>query len=54
MLHADTERRIRAFKHKCLGRLLGIPYTEHNTNKYVQNMTATLIGRQEPQLATIK
>ncbi|KAH3816808.1 hypothetical protein DPMN_118331 [Dreissena polymorpha] len=29
-------------------------YTEHKTNEYVRNMTATLVGQQEPLLATGK
>ena len=53
-LHADTERRIQAFEHKCLRRLLRISYTKHETNEYVRNMTATLVGPQEPLLATTK
>ncbi|KAH3818398.1 hypothetical protein DPMN_120008 [Dreissena polymorpha] len=51
--HKDTKRRLQAFEHKCKRRLLRISYTDRYTNKYVRNMTAALIGPQEP-LATIK
>ncbi|KAH3750732.1 hypothetical protein DPMN_185263 [Dreissena polymorpha] len=29
-------------------------YTEHKTNEYVLNMTATTVGSQEPLLGTVK
>ena len=53
-LLADTERRIQAFEHKCLRRLLHISYLEHKTNEYVRNTTSALVGPQEPLLATVK
>ena len=53
-LHADTERRIQAFKYKCLRRLLKISYREHKTNDFVRKTVENLVGPQEPLLATVK
>ena len=53
-LHAETERRIQAFEFKCLRRLLRISYREHKTNNYVWATVNTLVGPQEPLLATVK
>ncbi|XP_076456851.1 uncharacterized protein LOC143291108 [Babylonia areolata] len=53
-LMAETERRIQAFKTKCLRRLLHISYKKHKTNDYVRNLVSNLVGPQEPLLATVK
>ncbi|KAH3822286.1 hypothetical protein DPMN_124060 [Dreissena polymorpha] len=44
----------RQIQHKCLQRLLLISYTELKINKYVRNITATLVGPQEPLMAIVK
>ena len=53
-LRADTERRIQAFENKCFRKLLGISCIERKTNEYVRKEVESLVGPQEPLLATIK
>ena len=53
-LLADTEKRIQAFETKCLRKLLRISYREHKTNQYVKDKVKSLVGPQEPLLATVK
>ena len=53
-LMAETEKRIQAFEMKCLRRLLHISYKEHKTNEYVRKTVCSLVGPQEPLLATVK
>ena len=53
-LTAETEKKIQAFEHKCLRKLLRISYLEHKTNDYVRRTVADMVGRQEPLIATIK
>ena len=51
---AEAERRIQAFKNKCLRKLLYIFYWEHKTNEYVWNKAESLLRWQEPLLSTVK
>ena len=52
---ADSERRIRAFKTKCLRKLLSISHLEHETNDhYVRSKINFSMGPQEPPLASVK
>ena len=51
-LIADSEKRTQAFETKCHRKLLRIPYLEHMTNDWVRNKTNSLVGPQEPLLAT--
>lgn len=53
-LHAETERRIQAFEHKCLRRLLRISYKDHKTNDFVRSTVTTMVGPQETLLAFVK
>ena len=53
-LLADSEKRIQAFKTKCLRKLLRIFYLEHQTNDWVPSKVKFLVGPQEPLLATVK
>ena len=53
-LLADSEKRIQAFKNKCLRKLLCISYLEHKTNDWVQSKINFLVGPQEPLLTTVK
>lgn len=53
-LLADTEKKIQAFENKCLRKLLRISYLEHKTNEYVRSTVTSLVGPQEPLLATVK
>ena len=53
-LLAETEKRIQAFETKCLRKLLHISYLDHKTNEYVWSKVKSLVGPQEPLLATIK
>ena len=53
-LTADLERRIQAFEHKCLRKLLHISHTEHKTNEFVRQLVFILAGKQEPLLAVVK
>ena len=39
---------------RCLRKLLRIPYMEHKTNDCVGSMISSLVGPQEPLLATVK
>ena len=48
------QKRIQAFEHKCLRKLLRISYTEHKTNQFVRQLVTILAGMQEPFLATVK
>ena len=53
-LLADCEKRIQAFKSKCLRNCLCISYLEHKTKDRVQSKFNFLVGSQEPVLATVK
>ena len=53
-LLADSEKRIQAFKTKCMRKLLRISYLEHKTNNWVRSKINFLVGPQEPLLATVK
>ena len=53
-LLADDERRIQAFETKCLRKLLRISYRKHETNDYVRSLVKSLVGPQEPLLATVR
>ena len=53
-LTANLKRRIQAFEHKCLRKLLRISYTEQKTNEYVRMLVTILAGCQEPLLAMVK
>ena len=53
-LLVDLEKRIQAFKTKCLRKLLPISYLERKTNEWVQRMINFLVSLQEPPLATVK
>ena len=53
-LLAESESRIQAFETKNLRKLLRISYKEHKTNEYVRSLVRTLVGPQEPLLATVK
>ena len=54
ILLAESEKKIHAFKNKCLRKLLRISYHEHKTNEHVRNIVTSLMGPQEPNLATVK
>ena len=47
-LLADSEKRIQAFKTKCMRKLLCISYLEHTTNDRVRSKINFLVGPQEP------
>ena len=49
-----TEKRIQAFKTKCLMKILIVSYLEHKSNDWVQRKINFLVGPQEPLLATVK
>ena len=51
---ADTEKRIQAFKMKCMRKLLRISYLERKTNKFVRARVQSFVGPREPLLATVK
>ena len=54
-LLADSEKRIQAFKTKCMRKfLLHISYLEHKTNNWFRGKITFLVGSQEPILATVK
>ena len=53
-LLADSERKIQAFKTKCMRKLLRISYLEHKTNNWVRSKINFFVGPQKPLLATIK
>ena len=44
----DSEKRIKAFKAKCMRKLLCISYLDHKTNDWVQSKINFLVGPQEP------
>ena len=48
------KKRIKAFKTKCLRKLLHNSYLERKTNGWVQSEINFLVGPQEPLLATVK
>jgi hypothetical protein len=48
------EKRVQAFEMKSMRKLLRISYIEHRTNEYVRSKVASLVGPQEPLLATVK
>ena len=50
---ADSEKRTQAFETKCLKKFPLISYLEHRTNDWVRSKI-TLVGQQEPILATVK
>ena len=50
---ADCEKRITAFEHECMQRLI-ISYKERRTNDFVLKKVQSLIGPQERLLSTIK
>ena len=47
------KKRIKAFKTKCLRKLLYISYLEHKTNDWVRSKINFLVGPREPLLATV-
>ena len=51
---AHSEKRIQAFETKCLRKLLRISYLEHKTDDRVRSKINSLVGPQEPLLATVK
>ena len=53
-LNAETERRIQSFEFRCYRKLLGIKYTEHRTNSYVEQEIKAKAGKQEPLLSTVR
>ena len=53
-LLADSEKRIQAFKTKCLSKLLRILYFEHKNNNFVWSKITFFVGPLESPLATIK
>ena len=53
-LLADSEKRIQTLETKCLRKLLPISYLERETNDWVQSKVNSLVGPQEPLLATVK
>ena len=52
-LLASPEKRIQAFETKCLRELLHISCLEHKTKKGVKSKINSLVGPQEPLLATV-
>ena len=50
----NSEKRIQAFKIKCVRKLLRISYLEHKTNDCVQSKIDFLVSPREPLLATVK
>ena len=50
----NSEKRIQAFKIKCVRKLLSISYLEHKTNDCVQSKYDFLVSPREPLLATVK
>jgi hypothetical protein len=48
------EKRLQAFETKCLRRLLKFSYLDRKTNDFVRSEVYSLVGYQEPLLATIK
>ena len=53
-LHADSQKKIQAFKTKCLRKFLCISYLEHKNNNWVQSKINSLVGPQEPLMLTVK
>ena len=53
-LLADDERRIQALETRCLRKLLRISYRKLKTNDYVRSLLRSLVGPQEPLLATVR
>ena len=51
---ADAERKIYAFENKCHRRLLRTSYKDRISNEFVRDQITTLVGHQEPLLATVK
>ena len=51
---ADSEKRIQTFETRCLRKLLRTFYLEHKTNDWVRSKISSLVGLQEPLLATVK
>ena len=49
-----TEKRVQAFKTRCLRKLLCIPCLEHKTNDWLRSKINSLVCPQEPLLATVK
>ena len=47
-------KRTQAFETKCQRKLLRISYLEHKTNHWVWSKINSLVGPQEPLLATVK
>ena len=50
----DSEKRIQAFETKCLRKVLRVSYLEHKTNDWVRSKINSLVGTQEPLLATVE
>ena len=50
----ESEKRIQSFENKCHRKLLGISWRERKTNEHVQEKMKSLVGQQEPLLATVK
>ena len=53
-LLAESEKRIQAFETKWLRKLLRISFLEQKTNDWVRSKINSLVGAQEPALATVK
>ena len=53
-LLADSDKRIQAFKTKCLRKLLHISHLEYKTNDWVRSKINSLVAPQEPLLTTVK
>ena len=51
---AETTKRVRTFETKCFRRMLGISWSDRNTNDFVRAQVTSRAGPQEPLLATIK
>ena len=53
-LLANSENKIQAFETKCLREFFRISHLEHKTNDWVRSKINSLVGPQEPLLATVK
>ena len=49
-----TEKKSQAFETKCMRKLLRISFLEQKTNDWVRSKISSLVGGQEPPLATVK
>ena len=51
---AGSAKKIQAFEARCLTKFLRISYLKHKTNDWVVSKMNSLVGPQEPLLATVK